>query len=1560
MVALVEAIERSNNDYFRSFLPAVNSPSVAHRETGGAATGVYRPYGEEYSTPPQRARQERPAHPEAETERPKKDKKWSIGKLFRRKKKDDDSVSSSESDEGVSTHFSSKRKTKKKKKNATPTVDNFDHIVMRDGRRAQSLVKHNDRDLNDEGVLSDPSAGFINYRAKIAHPISKESLNSRVEVPNKPGKAFTETVTRKTRKGRRKARVEALRNSIIGESSSDEDSLKSSNSSSMVRFRSDDSLMRSRDSSLNKRSRSARTERHSKRLSRDDENQLNKEAELLQQGYTKAEVEMLTRTPTSQSSGYGTCKRENQSKIKAEQPLHANDPSKRPMKSESISSFPSTQSYPSSINFNAKINNENINYSIKYPLAKKEPVYVNSKERNIKDPSDNIEKIMCVKFPLGNVTNVKKEERSPPVPPPRDMHRKIATPISMYYENNPMITDRMAHNRNGTSFGVQNNDFERVMRRSQDRSLNPVMNGLRRPISNSEDHIAMQNNECVYNFNSYRNEQPKRPASVSAEPNHYALYVNTPPWRNKIEQSRIIRPEPVAPNQDYLYFADESPRSRRPISIKSNQNGYDGQYLSDSQASLSVSENMYRRPRNASEFWKKLEDAEKQKKHQNIFSRNQGVMPNNVSAMQKSKIYADPNDIRARQIERVQKSQTPIPQPNIETKCKLTLHTEPRDSSEGVKMWKATTEYKRSVTVEPPKTVMSPNSKTHVRHKSDTFITSSYQVPSDDEKSSERRKSTNLDDALNELEAIYNSLGLGDEDLLDRAERRESMTPNLSHDLNDWNGNDEIELRSQPSTPLRRIHRRSTLPDKLQDDMAFRRMNSKEKPINRDSQMQISYMLASPVYIPYASDDDKHSDRNEPDIIHDDVVYRNIKQTNNRLKTLDPQPPFGIPVGPVSPAPQSDYLHATPENRGRSRFIPRRSPDLVCDDLAYRSLRKDNTRNSSLFNGEEFSGHNNNQSYGELVLAKDLTTNKKKRAVRSLSANIFTMIQKEIDDALSMSKKATLQKTHSNHDVNRRLRESNEINDNDQDHYPRNKVKQRHNTVSLFVNNTHPPHHFAKDDSFIYSDDKYLPKPSSCDKSKSSSPLHKSPQSSKRSSKDEFQQVLTMLAQEAMDTSNKLGVALAELDKNRNNNERKSDIQSKISDSRLNFLNTLTQRPSIQTNLPEVRGIKLNSKITNNTSFDKTSVKNFEDNLKAKKTEDSLLTISSQLHKVEDKLKHSHEKEIKLDDESANLSKYILKAEEQIKVGENVTASPETKLFPNVLLVSAQNDVQTVQNSNRPQENEEFISKTNDLLIDLNSDCKIKELNEIRAFKELKDGISDLIAGISQANDKLFISDKREVPTNIEKPQVGGITEVNEKLCNAEVNEKLFNATQDIKKDEHVNRTSVNLSIYEDDLEIKKEYTDSTEYNSSEELATIFKLDQSRKSNSPNKNDCNTKIVDSQRNDLSSPKLVKSMNQQLRRFSIDNTDDVYPSQSNSMASNVVPWRLKRQNNSSNSQRDEPGVNEGPKRPWHRSPGTLMLACTYTLVCSQNVAQLDWLTLLGLILAIVTIIAMLLI
>ncbi|XP_050666496.1 uncharacterized protein LOC126966473 isoform X1 [Leptidea sinapis] len=1497
--------EKTNNEYFLSFLPTVNSPP-ASREITGISASSYRPYNEDYPSVQRSIERQNQKEYQHEPERKQKDKKWSIGKLFRRKKKEEDSGTTSQSDDGISGKSTSKRKSKKKKR--TPGVNNFDHIVIRDTRRAQSLANSNLRDVIDDAILSDPSAGFLNYKTKHQDELSdyNDQTDFNKENNRKTDKFLLDT-PKKTRRSRLKARVEALRNSMKGESSSDEESLKSSNSSSMLRFRSEDSLMRSRDSSLNKRSRSARNERYIKRLSRDEENQLNKEAELLQQGYTKAEVEMMTRTPTSQSSGYGTCKRESTNNSCAIEQTNTNDYNRRTLQAESVCSFPSNQSYPSSINFNAKINNEHINYSIKYPNNN---IQRNSQYPSIKNNREftpvsneyaNPDSIMSVKLPLGNIGGIKNEVRAPPTPPPRDMQRKVVTPLSMCYNHNS--TDKK-NTQNNYIHGVPNNDFERIMRRSQERTI-PSVNGLRRPISSSEDHIAMVENEQTLNHR-YKIDQPRRPASVSAEPNHYSKYMNSSMWKKRLEDNKSVRPDSVQLHQDYLYYADQSPRSRRPISIKTSQNINENQYLSDSQTAQ-LMESAHRKPRNATDFWRKIDDAEKQRKHCSIPNRR-------ASSEYRSNT----------QLYQAQPGQHIIEKGKNE-------HTE--KSTRNPLKWRAQSEYKTLVSVDPPQQNTDIISKTHTRHKSDTFNPNTFGVASDDENNSEQRKSTNLDDALNELEAIYNSLGLGDEDLLDRAERRELMTPKFNENCNDWNGNnDNIHLQSQPSTPLRRISRRSTLPDKLQDDMAFRRMNSfnkKEKPNYKDAQAQISYMLASPVYIPYASDDDRQSERNEPDIVHDDVVYRNIKDTNSRLKTMDPQPPFGIPVGPVSPAPQSDYLHATPENRIRYRFIPKKSPDLVADDLAYRSLRKDN-RQSSLFNGSDYNGLNdNNQNMTEYPASLDTSNLKKKRAVRSLSANIFSMIQREIDDTIKLAKPNGLQKTYSNSDVMKRLRDTFEQSDSNQrEHYPRNKVKQRHNTINLFANNnyTSTPH-FAKDDSFIHSDDKLFARSSSCDKATNSSPLNSSP---KRSSKGEFQQVLSILAQEAMDTSNKLGVALAELDKNKNKNDS-ADHQKQVNDNRLSLLSDLTSNNLSSSNVDLE---------PNNAQFSS----------KAKNTEDSLLALSDQLNKVEHCLKHGYEKEITCLDEVSSLVTQIESDQKTFHENSKLQKTEKgehtaQKIFSNKIFCSKTREEPETLSGNTQSEH---VTKITPLKFHpsnpfLCTDEKVSELNEMKAFKELKDGISDLIAGITEVHEKIFVSKTDKCPTNINDKEVLNKSTVIENESD------LSQPKLEIFHNKYVASESNNKIEKGGDA-------DSTEYNSSEELATIFNFDKRPSSTSKSTTEIgNHKPNDEKRPDLDSPKLVRSMNQHLRRLSIDESTS---SQSNALPNNVVPWRAKRQNNC--SQNDDKGENNTKsKRNWHDS-STLMLACSYTLMLSQNLAELDWLTLFGLLLAMITFIAMLIV
>ncbi len=254
-----------------------------------------------------------------------------------------------------------------------------------------------------------------------------------------------------------------------------------------------------------------------------------------------------------------------------------------------------------------------------------------------------------------------------------------------------------------------------------------------------------------------------------------------------------------------------------------------------------------------------------------------------------------------------------------------------------------------------------------------------------------KRKPKNLEEALVELEEIYNSLKLSDEDLLDRAERRDlqsalRMNPNFSrYSLSDLENTSTIDGRTMSSaeflssgllSPRLPSGRRSAVPDTVTDDMAYRKLNKKDGSDGKATPNIVSqsgsFLLVSPALSPPPLVDIQPtplSINKEPDITLDDVVFRNIRHTNNTLKVLDPQPPFGIPLGPISPAANSDYLHAVPAEKYRSTFNPSRTPDVVKDDLAFRNLRKD-------------------------VRQPHSAEARKRRAIRSLSANVVSMIGK--------------------------------------------------------------------------------------------------------------------------------------------------------------------------------------------------------------------------------------------------------------------------------------------------------------------------------------------------------------------------------------------------------------------------------------------------------------------------------------------------------------------------------------------------------------------------------------
>ncbi|XP_031778935.1 uncharacterized protein LOC100678870 isoform X2 [Nasonia vitripennis] len=269
----------------------------------------------------------------------------------------------------------------------------------------------------------------------------------------------------------------------------------------------------------------------------------------------------------------------------------------------------------------------------------------------------------------------------------------------------------------------------------------------------------------------------------------------------------------------------------------------------------------------------------------------------------------------------------------------------------------------------------------------------------------DRQSSKNLEEALCELEAIYNSLQLGDEELLERAEKRtmeefhyKGLTASLHLHGNEDSASRRKVCTDQTSSNYREM---AEAPDRLKDDMAYRRMHPKERPPSTDGQSflsSISYLMTSPIpsrrdmrYI----DPKRKSCRKEPDVALDDVVFRSMQYANNTLKVVEPQPPFGIPLGPITTATESDYLHTNPmkSERSRSPYIPSCEPDLVTDDLAFRNLRKDALSSGSSRQPSPSLLH------GSIIGSSNCTSPlsfglKKRRAVRSLSANLYGLINK--------------------------------------------------------------------------------------------------------------------------------------------------------------------------------------------------------------------------------------------------------------------------------------------------------------------------------------------------------------------------------------------------------------------------------------------------------------------------------------------------------------------------------------------------------------------------------------
>ncbi|XP_067001731.2 uncharacterized protein [Anabrus simplex] len=1162
----------------------------------------------------------------------KKEKKWSLGGLFRRRKKEPDSDSSTAEEEEPPQRkgfLARRRSRREKRKQRVKIVGTFDHVVVNPLSQTQNRVQ----DIN--GLPTSAPQNDVGRDVTTASRGSRDSLggsvdrlsnrSSRESLPqqhkrqdsslsrNSSGSGSLEGST--NRRGKLdmiKARVEAIRDQQRGSSSDECDGFPAS--PSLSRFRSDDSLSPTqREGSFNRRSRVARTERYIRRLSRDEEGILKREAEMdsvqrqrlcksdaegnfnrtnrntkgtsgnklpattLYQESSDHESRLLTRTPSATPSPaqsprvrpkpmlqYMSSTPPNDSLTSTFPPSHYHGPtlSKSPQQNSGVRMSVAPRSYaprglsPAPSNRSNEsipvhglsrsrteylpsrqnvMNYENIHnkgvsnhgYELHFPGQKSHSyesnIHQSTNYANMNGPSavSGGDDVLVVQFPIARPQTLQSRsvettigrgssvsplffKPGPPPPPPRDPQRRLTSasnqpdpprPMSYAFENGTPQTARIEYSLNHPTRTMDlNGNIKTFSFVPQPHIIANVpatgsaWTGYQRR-SSSDNQIAAQFPQQTQQLRAQVVSVRPRPASVTPEamrpqPQQHSGQ-NRVALRTPSEFSGTIKQQDNP--QSFQYFADQQPRSRKPIHIQcSNGTGADQPYLSDSQ--VVMMKPPYQDRRNptisASEFWrqKDQESSLKQRKssstkpplqHANRSDRSRSNSPrpreNSVSEnvrTRSSKFRVAPLTFPVRNTESVSSlsgqsdisSPLQVPKVHSDGSCydscdssgavthgidslrkkdssnlrPLSMVLENTESQDQNSQSPINEEVAQALsgTLQPAtKTVPpTPPVRRYSRQSSTSSIEASEWMGEDAssvDTQKNKRRSTNLEDALNELEAIYKSLRLGDEDLLDRAERRDLPTAHQQQNENfsqgwvnsrgaesdsgyNYSYGSSYESIFDAEPPVRRQRapslRRSGIPDKVMDDMAYRRLHPKERPGSQDIRNVVSqsgsYILASPglAQSPGATDSaqpqkSSSSMNEEPDVTYDDVVYRTIKHANTTLKILDPQPPFGIPLGPITAAPNSDYLHATPVDRYRPTFKPRKIPDIVKDDLAFRNLRKDSQKDSS-----SLPASNTDDVGGFTTVTNPTHSNfslRKKRAVRSLSANLMSFVHRE-------------------------------------------------------------------------------------------------------------------------------------------------------------------------------------------------------------------------------------------------------------------------------------------------------------------------------------------------------------------------------------------------------------------------------------------------------------------------------------------------------------------------------------------------------------------------------------
>lgn len=850
-----------------------------------------------------------------------KDKKWSLGNLFRRKqKKELDYDSSSEEDRKAGFLPVKNNRTQavsqggtlngKRKKRSSKLSGTFDHIVVSPNQGERHGFKESD------------SVNSIDKYVVSMGSLDRRSRKDRGKV--KDGK----------------------------EQSSDDESHRSS---SMSRFRSDDSLGNHSGGS-NRKSRTARTERYLKRMSKDGEG---------------SPVSRWHTQPISPSMLHGSIQSVDTVQRRGPQ-THGVHPSLR--NSSSLTNVPHLYHPP-----NPYANQQQL-YQINPSATYENSFYIQSKANSMRESI-----------------------RSPPPVPPRDPQRRLTIghpndvrPISYafdrYQMNNVQPNVNNIWQPNGKCISDDRLWGSNVTLQHQTSPppnfTNPHAQTPPRPSSVQPD---MAPKRYISRHPQPSNPSPNQGYVILQHPHHH--HPQQPQMSAQPQQQMQQTPKRPA---EYRYVTDVTPRSRKPIQIQDrtfepyeppHQHHHQHQHQVPqktpspaqpaSQPVYSSTAYIRTRPlkadpdeespsktpqQSASAFWRKIEEDQSSTNRRNraadrrqqvpaavansrsvsssraleIMNRKNHELTKELSnLLDDSKHDEDGNVVSGRLYLRQARDGTMKEKSRSPPKNKYEEYVA-KTVAQSTQAPVPTSTY-RKYSAERP--VKSPINLLHARSPPPAPPARgiSKRNSCSEEELSKKQKSANLEEAINELEAIYKSLRLSDEDLLDRAELRDVPTPTTF------------------ATQMR--------PTSDYDD---------------------------------EDDERRHS---EPDIQLDDLNFRSIKRANETTKALEVQPPFGIPLGPIPPSPGTDYLSVQLAKSSKPRFIPKRSPDLVADDLAYRQLRRDKDLQQSV-DRVNYHAPTAAEEPAEKQTSSVIEEVRKKRSSakptsNSLSANIFTMIQRD-------------------------------------------------------------------------------------------------------------------------------------------------------------------------------------------------------------------------------------------------------------------------------------------------------------------------------------------------------------------------------------------------------------------------------------------------------------------------------------------------------------------------------------------------------------------------------------